>query len=241
MRSTVFQRLLLNACLVALVLVTPRNGLAENPLIEDAPPVMRARPLHDGRHWVAPQFGVTMGDPYVSNAMAGIGWRYYLTRWFGIGADLWAGVGITTSLNDDIERELSTEAATFTLSTSSLRLLANATFEFVPFTGKAMLFSDTLIRADVHIDLGIGAAIVAGSERIEDTVSIAPMFGVGGRVFPTRWLSVGLEVKDYLVNRALAARRDGSVAGSSFGHNWLVGLTVGFSFPMNPEPARDEP
>ncbi len=240
MRSTVLARLSL--CAVIGVMTTfPAVASAENPLLEDAPAVMSYRPLHEGRNWVAPQFGVTLGDPYVTNLMAGVAWRYYVASWFGIGVDAWAGGGITTSLTDSIERELSRETSTFVLSTSSLRLLANATLEFVPFSGKAMMFSDALVYADLHIDVGVGAAIIAGSERIEDSISIAPMFGIGGRVFPTRWLSIGLEVKDYVVNRALAARRDGSVAGSSFGHNWLLGLTVGFSFPMLPEPLTDSP
>jgi outer membrane beta-barrel protein len=240
MRSTVLARLFLCA-VIGFAATIPAVASAENPLLEDAPPVMNHRPLHDGRHWVAPQFGLTIGDPYVTNLMAGVAWRYYISSWFGVGIDAWAGGGVTTSLTDSIERELTNDTSTFVLSTSSLRLLANATLEFVPFSGKAMMFSDSLVYADLHIDVGVGAAIVAGSERIEDSVSLAPMFGIGGRVFPTRWLSVGLEVKDYLVNRALAARRDGSVAGSSFGHNWLLGITVGFSFPMLPEPNVDEP
>lgn len=229
-------RLATKASLVATALaVVATSARAENPLLEDAPPVMRVRPLLEGRHIVAPQFGLTLGDPYVQNLMAGVYWRYYFTPWLGVGADVWAGGGVDTSLTDDINRELSDEDQVFVLSTSSLQLLANATVSIVPFSGKAVLFSDALLRMDVHIDLGVGVAMVSGSERIEDSTSIAPMFGVGLRVFPSRWLSIGFDLKDYLVNRALASRRDGSVPGASFDHNWLFGLSVGFSFPTNPE------
>lgn len=213
---------------------------AENPLLEDAPAVMRVRPLLDGRHIIAPQVGLTIGDPYTQNFMAGVYWRYHLTPWFGIGADIWAGGGVDTSLTDDINRELSRPGRPFSLSTSSLQLLANATLELVPFSGKAILFSDALVRIDIHITAGIGVALVSGSERVEDTTSLAPTFGIGMRIFPNRWFSIGLDVKDYLVNRALAARRDGSVPGSSYDHNWLYGLSFGFSLPTDPDIEVDE-
>ncbi len=217
----------------------PAPARAENPLLEDAPQIMRVRPLHAGRHIVAPQFGLTIGDEYVQNLMAGLYWRYHFTSWLGIGADVWAGGGVDTSLTDDINRELSREARPFELPTTSLQLLANLTVELVPFSGKAIIFSDALVRMDLHIDLGVGVAMVSGNDRIDDSVSLAPTFGVGLRVFPSRWLSIGLSIKDYIVERALAARRDLSVPGAEFGHNWLFGLSVGFSFPTNPEIETD--
>ncbi len=207
---------------------------AENPLLDDAPPKMKVIPLHDGRHIVAPQFGMTFGDPYEQNLMAGVYWRYYFNPWLGIGADIWAGGGVSTTLTDDINSELSREGRPFQLSTTSLQLLANATVEIVPFAGKAILFSDALVRFDVHINAGIGVALVSGSDRIDSSTSLAPTFGVGVRIFPSQWLSIGFDIKDYIVERALASNRDTSVDPAEFGHNWLFGLSVGFSFPTNP-------
>ena len=85
-----------------------------------------------------------------------------------------------------------------------------------------------------------GTAMVAGDgERIEDSVSLAPTFGIGVRFFPMRWLSIGFDIKDYLVERALASRRNSSVPAATFDSNWLFGLSVGFSFPTNPDVAED--
>jgi hypothetical protein len=77
--------------------------------------------------------------------------------------------------------------------------------------------------------------MVAGSDRIDDSISLAPTFGVGLRLFPSQWLSIGFDIKDYIVERALSSRRDGSVPGATFDHNWLFGLSIGFSFPTAPE------
>ena len=65
-------------------------------------------------------------------------------------------------------------------------------------------------------------------------MGLAPTFGVGLRLFPSKWLSIGFDLKDYIVSRTLSSRRDGSVPGASFDHNWLFGLSIGFSFPTNP-------
>lgn len=221
--------------LVGAVVLGRVEARADNPLIDDQPPVLHVRPLLDGRHILAPQFGMTLDDPYQQNLMAGLYYRYHLTPWFGVGADLWAGGGVDTSLTDDIDKELSRPGRPFQLSTTSLQLLAGAAVELVPFSGKALLFSDALMRVDVHLTVGVGVAMVAGDERIPDSISVAPNFGAGIRLFPVPWLSIGLDVRDWLVNRALASRKDGSVAGSSFDHNWLFGLSIGFSFPTTPE------
>lgn len=221
--------------LVAMVVVAAAPiAHADNPLLDDAPPTMRERPLLEGRHLIAPAFGVTINDPYARNLLAGLNYRYHVTSWFGFGVDLWAGGSTRTALADDIERELSRPDRPFQLSASSLRALVNLSVELVPLSGKAMLFSDALIHWDLHLIGGAGAAIVAGDGRIEESMSLTPMFGVGMRFFFDRWFSLGFEIRDYLVNRAVSSRKDGSVPGSTFGHNWLFGLSIGFSFPTVP-------
>jgi len=234
--SSARRRVVLAAGL-ALVLVglSATTALAENPALEGSPPVMRSVRLLEGRHTIAPQFGLTLNDAYERNLLAGLGWRYFFSSWLGIGVDVWAGGGVQTSLTDDINRELSQGSQTFALGTSSLRLLANATLEIIPFTGKAVIFGDQFVRVDLHLALGVGVALTSGSGRVDDETSVAPMFGVGFRFFPNSWLAIGIDLKDYLVNRVLASRKDGSVPGASFDHNWLLGLSVGFFFPTELE------
>lgn len=237
MRSRVNCRINSSLALVALLgvaLASPPVA-AQATALDGAPPIMNAVKLHDGRHALAPQFGITLNDEYERNLLAGLGWRYYFSSWVGIGVDIWAGGGVDTGLTDDINRELSRGNQAFELGTSNLQLLANATLEIVPFVGKAMVFGDEMVRVDLHLSVGVGMALVSGSGRVDDTVSLAPMFGVGVRFFPSDSIAIGIDLKDYLVNRVLASRKDGSVPGASFGHNWLLGLSVGFFFPTTPE------
>jgi len=229
------KRLMTLAVAAVLAPVLGASAHADNPLLDEQPPVLKVRPLLEGRHILAPQFGMTIADPYTQNLMAGLYYRYYFASWFGVGVDVWAGGGVDTALTDDIDRELSRPGVPFELSTTSLQFLGNVAIELVPFSGKALLFSDALIRADFHLTLGVGAAMISGEGRIDDSVSLAPTFGAGLRLFPSHWLSIGFELRDYLISRALASRRDGSVPGATFDHNWLFGLSIGFSFPTNPE------
>lgn len=230
------------AFIFAVSVAASSSGLAiadDNPLLEDAPPRLNYRPLHDGRHMLAPQFGLTLNDPYEQNLLAGLKWRYYFNSWLGLGVDLWAGGGIPTSLTDQINDELSTDEQDFRLSTTSIQAMGNVSVEFVPFAGKAMLFSDARIYFDVHISLGVGGAMISGEGPIRDNISVMPNFGVGIRIFPNRWLSIGLDIHDYMIERSLSSNFDSSVDPPTFGHNWLFGLALGFSFPMNDGPISD--
>lgn len=218
---------------VALLCLAP-PAQAKGPL-DDLPAVRNKLLLHEGRHVVAPSFAFTVNDPYVRNLLLGAAWRYYLNNWFGIGVDVAGGIGVGTDLADDIEDELSRADRPFGLSTSSLRLLANATAEFVPLDGKFMLFGKHLARIDVHLIAGVGMALVDGEGRIEDEVSLMPMFGIGTRLYPAEWIAIGVDVRDYVINRTLASDRDGAVPGREFGHNWAVGFSVNFFLPDEPD------
>jgi outer membrane beta-barrel protein len=222
---------------VVALLLSAGPASAQESALDGKPPVMNQVQVLEGRHYLGLQFGATLSDPYVQNLMAGLAYRYYFTSWLGLGVDVWAGGGVDTSLTDDINRELSLSGSPFELGTSSLRLLAGATVEIVPFVGKVMFFGDEMARIALHIDLGVGVAIASGTGRVEGSTSVSPNFGVGLRFYPSDWLSVGVSIRDHMVNRVLASRKDGSVPGSSFDHNWLLGLSVGFSFPT--EPGRD--
>ncbi len=227
---------LLVAAALASLAAAATPARAGNPLLDGAPPTMGERLLFKGRHLVAPAIAFTLGDPYAHNVGAGLSYRYHVTNWLGFGADLIAGGAVRTSLSDDIVRELSRPGEPFSFDTTSLGLLASLSVEVVPFSGKALLFSDALVHWDLHLAGGAGVALVNGEGRIEGSTSIAPWFGVGTRFFPKRWLSVGFELRDYFVNRALSSLKDGSVPASTWGQNWLCAVSVGFSFPTEPLP-----
>lgn len=231
---TSFWKHLALAAVVVGVLAAPAWASRED-VLEGQPSIHNKRLILDGRHMVAPTFSFSMGDEYETSLIGGVSWRYFLAGWIGLGLDISGGTSVSTDMADKIRTELTYAGQPFELSTSQLRMLANVSAEIVPLSGKLMLFGAAQVRADVHLDLGFGVALVSGSGRIKDSTSIMPIVGAGVRLFPTDWIAIGLDFRDHLVNRVLASRRDGSLPGKTFGSNWITTLSVGFFFPTVPE------
>lgn len=226
------KRAIVAAC--ALVVLTSGTAQAEIDVLDGQPAIRNKQLFLEGRHVIAPFFGASVNDEYVHNFVGGLSYRYFLESWFGLGLDIAGGFGADTTLTGRINQQLSLGQQTFTLSTTTLRMLLNATAEIIPFEGKFMLFGGEG-RIDFHITLGFGVAIVAGTGRIEDEISIMPVVGVGFRFFPSKWISIGFDAKDHIIQRVLASKRDGSIPGSEFGNNWIMSLSLGFFFPTEPE------
>lgn len=220
---------------VGLVVTVMSTGVwaAANPL-EGQPAIRNKVQLFEARNLVAPMVGVTLGDVYEHNILAGISWRYFFVNWVGVGVDVLAGGSVETSLTRQINRELSGDAGTFELNTTHIQLLATACAEFVPFEGKALIFG-AHTHVDFHVNLGAGIARVAGGDAIEDATSFVPMAGLGMRIFPTPWVAVGFDVRWQMIQRVLAMRRDGSTPPPAYRSHWLLGVSVVFAFPTTPE------
>lgn len=238
MQRTHLRDLLLALAVVATVLTgvtASAPAYAQVNPLDDLPAVRNKVLLHEGRHALTPMFSFTANDPYVSNLMLGVSWRYYLQSWIAVGADVFAGGGVETTLTRKIERELTTDEKSFSLATSSLRMLMHGTVELVPIEGKLMTIGDFLMRMDLHFMAGIGMALVAGTGRLDDQISIMPMFGVGMRFFPTEGIAFGFDVRDMIIDRVLSTRRDGGIPESEFGHNWTISVFVSFFLPAKPD------
>jgi outer membrane beta-barrel protein len=209
------------------------EAAAKSPF-DGLPAVRNKLQLHEGRHVLTPTFGFTANDPYTANVLMGANWRYYFQSWIGAGLDLAGGFGVDTALSSKIGREITTPEHAFTVSSTSLRLLLHATFELVPIEGKFLLAGGHQVRMDLHLLGGFGMGMVAGEGRIEDEITWLPMFGGGMRFFPNDWLAIGVDVRDYIVQRVLAARRDGSIPARDYTHNLAITLSVGFFLPTEP-------
>lgn len=229
--------------LITLLVIATLLGLtatqvsAKSPF-DGLPAVRNKLQLHEGRHVLSPTVGFTANDPYQTNLLLGANWRYYIQSWIGAGLDLAGGLGLETSLSERIGSELTTPQRVFDVAATSLRLLLHATLEVVPIEGKFLLAGGQQVRMDLHLLGGFGMAMVAGAEGIgvdvEDEITWLPVFGGGMRFFPNDWLAIGLDVRDYIVQRVLATRRDGGVPAREYTHNLTVTLSLGFFLPTSP-------
>jgi outer membrane beta-barrel protein len=228
-------QLLTIAVLLVCTLAGPGvSSVAAKSPFDDLPAVRNKLLLHEGRHVLAPTFAFTANDPYKANVLVGANWRYYIQSWFGIGIDVAGGFGVNTALNNRISEEITTDTKAFNVSATSLQLLTHATLELVPIEGKFLLAGGRQIRMDLHILAGFGMAMVAGEGRIDDEITWLPVVGAGMRFFPSNWLAIGIDIRDYMINRVLAMRRDGSIPGGELTHNLATTFSIGFFLPTEP-------
>ncbi len=228
----ILKRATVVAC--ALVMVSTSTAQAEVDVLEGQPSIRNKQLYLEGRHNISVWFGSTVNDDYVHNLIGGLSYRYFLESWFGLGLDVAGGFGADTELTGAINKQLSLGQETFALSTSTLRLLLHATAEIVPFEGKFMIFGAEA-RIDFHLTLGVGVALAAGTGKLETEFGVMPVAGVGFRFFPSDWIAIGFDARDYIVQRVLASPRSGPIPGSEFGNNWLLSLSIQFFFPTEPE------
>jgi outer membrane beta-barrel protein len=233
--------ILLTACVLATLSLSGVAPALAGPL-DGLPAVRNKVMLHEGRQLLTPSFGVTVNDPYVQQIMLGVGWRYFTHDWLGFGVDIMGGGGVKTDLTDRINDQLALVDKTHQVENTSLQALLHGTVEIIPIQGKVMLFGGQLARFAVSAQAGFGIALIGGDDSFEkefsqneaSRISMMPMFGGGVRLFPSPWIAIGFDVRDYLVNRALSTDRTGAIPETRLGHNVLTQLSVSFVFPQMP-------
>ena len=241
--SGVVARFLLIALgLIGLQMVGDLAGVAPqawaDDVLENSPVVRRNLQYRAARHEVAAVFGATLGDPYVRNLLPGARYDMHLYDWLSVGADLRVGIPMRRQLSDDIEVRVLKSNDTFEMDASHLRFLAGAHASVSPLIGKFVAFGSLPVTFDVHATIGFGAAGIAGSGRLKDSISMAPSVGGGTRVFLSRVLALTVEMTSLFIDRTLAVDRNSQPPGSQFRPNLM--LTAGLSFFMPPELTRAE-
>lgn len=229
------------ATILLLVLLVSVDAYAKVGSISDAPAIRHPHELRKGRHEISIFEGVTLADSYTINLLTQLSYKYHVLDWLGVGLEASYGVSFGTSLTKGIETEVTegewgkqNPGQKYSMSRSGLAALVLLDIEFVPFSGKLVLFRKFLGYVDLHIAIGGGWALVRGIGRMENESTGVFMVGGGLRFHPTKYLSVNLEVKDYMVYRALNVPLEGT-SDKKFTQNptFLLGLSV--FFPMKAE------
>lgn len=223
--------------------------------LDGAPPVMGHKLWREGRVEVAPRVGMTIGDRYEHHLLVGASAHYHFLDWFAVGADLEYGVTFNTDLHDQIDRELKGKVDAVCpqrtdgclsqlgikekIGTGSIQFLGTINAQFVPISGKIMLFGTALLRYDVHFIVGASIGLIReeGSIEIDSTVTFAPMAGVGTRLFVNDWIALNLEFRDHILQFPLATDQSGNTLGASYHNNFSFSLGLSFMLPTEPESA----
>ncbi|MBM4388223.1 MAG: outer membrane beta-barrel domain-containing protein [Deltaproteobacteria bacterium] len=220
------------AVLFVLALTGAGDLFGKGMEISGAPPVRERNYLKKGRHELTPAIGLTISDPYVRSLVTQISYSYHFFHWLGVTADIAYLSSFNTALKEGIESELSKPGESFIMSTSSPQFIFDLGITVSPIIGKFMFLGQYLVYWDIHINAGGGLAMVNGKEKIKDSGSFAPYFGVGARFFVNKHLSVNLDFKDYFIKSELNSTYKGTTSDKKYRSNYMFLLGVSFYLPQ---------
>ncbi len=192
------------------------------------------------RFEVSPLVGMTLGDAYLHNGVAGLNLVYHLTNEIGIGIS--GGYGLLhpeTNLTANMKSRLqaSDQDQLDDLTLSYVQWMAGIEFLYVPIFGKLSLMNDVTAHYDIHLIggftmVGRSACSVGdcpgGDSGTDPTLSgVAPAgtIGAGLRLFVSKAYAVHVQVRNHLYSRAEISTGN---ADPQFANN--VFMSLGFSF-----------
>ncbi len=218
----------------------PTSTVAHKAGWEDVVVLPRKAFLKNGRVEFAPIFGVSVNDVLIRHYAIGASVSYFITDVLGIGVE-----------GQWFNRERSQRESLVGLQYNRIGSInqylwgAALNFSYVPGYGKFSLFNRHIFHWEVLTNLGVGAIkseILARnpSDATFTSTNIAPNFGLGGRLFVNRWLTVNLALRDYVFNDKFEPtdRKAGDTidvvkqrAATQFVHNVMIYAGVGFYLP----------
>ncbi len=186
---------------VILLLLAPSTASAQEDDNERRVHVLEQRPfLHALRVEVQPVFGFTINEVMYRYLQVGGALRFHITEEWSLGGSYGFYLGDdsfkTTSTFEDVQKqfELFPEKAL-------VEWYAGGEFAYTPFYGKAILFGSAIMHWNAYLTAGAGVT----KTTADDDLRITGMFGFGGRVFLTEWLTLFLEVKDHIYTEPFKA------------------------------------
>jgi outer membrane beta-barrel protein len=202
------------------------------------------------RFEVSPLFGMTLGDAYLHNGIAGLNLAYYLTNEIGIGIS--GGYGVLhprTNLASNMEARLeaSDPEQLDELTLSYVQWMAGIEFLYVPAFGKFSLMNNLIAQYDVHLIGGFtmvgrsacsAAECPSGSSGADPALSGATpagTIGIGLRLFFEEAYAVHLQLRNHLYSRAEISAGD---ADPQFTNNVFLSLGFSFFLPQDVEISR---
>lgn len=173
--------------------------------LENDPAVRQQFLLRDKRFLIGLGLGNSIGSPFRSSTTIGLDIGYFLSDKLSIGLNAFYGLPRLTYMGEQIVSKYDlpkyngnyTEE-NFTAATFS----ASLELTYVPIIGKMSLLGQSNQKYDIYMIGGLGAVGLAGANVAKDkdfsAMVIAPVLGVGLRVFVNQNLAVSLSLRDYI-------------------------------------------
>jgi outer membrane beta-barrel protein len=159
------------------------------------------------RFEIMPYWSFTLNDQFVSHPGPGLALNYYLTQVLAVGIDgVWYG-GLNSEADFNFQNR---RAARIAVPLNNYQFSGDVNFTYVPLYGKFAGFGDFIFNYDGYILGGVGviqtepvAVIDPDNRKFSWNTNVDFDFGIGFRIFFTRWLAADLEVRDLIYQETL--------------------------------------
>lgn len=181
--------------------------------------VVQPQPFsRDGRLSIAPLFAFSINDPLVQTLTVGASLTYFVKDSLGITGGFHYAFDVKRGAqNALLSQQLRPEL-------NPLQWVGTLGVEWVPIYGKFALFNGPVVHWDTFLTLGGGV-----QNTLHGGLGPTGVAGVGTRIFLTPWLTVTVDVRDYLYSESFVGsdRKD----KSNFLNNLLFGVGLSFFVP----------
>lgn len=177
--------------------------------------VLQQRPfLRRLRAEVTPLFGYGINQVLYQYLQVGGTFRFHFVEDWSIGGTYMHYFPSATGTADQVENELGVYP-----EKAYIRWFAGGEVAWVPIYGKFIGFRSFIAHWDVYLTAGAGATMTNQKDPL-----FTGTFGVGSRIFLTRWLTFTLELKDHIFSQPYKA-------GDEIVNNLTVQTGFSFFFP----------
>jgi outer membrane beta-barrel protein len=186
----------LRSIVLVLLLSVPMLASAQDEKAERQVHVLEQRPfLHSLRVEVQPLFGYTVNEVMYEYLQVGGALRFHINEEWSLGGNYGHYFSDVTSAFESVQEdfELFPEK-------SLVKWYAGGEVAWTPLYGKAIVFGSWIMHWNAYITVGGGVTKTASSG-----VRPTGVFGLGGRVFLTDWLTFNLEVRDHIYSEPFKA------------------------------------
>jgi outer membrane beta-barrel protein len=202
--------------------------------------VQRRHFVRGGRFELQPYVGLHVNDAFQNNLLLGAAANYHFAESLGIEARV--AYSLLNSASESL-KSVRAESEVNPLQ-STLSGLAVLNFAFAPIYGKFSLFADSIVHFDLGLSAGAGVVFTQDSGGLvpeaDAKTGLRPTFdlGIGSRLVLAEWLTVSLDLRDYLYVATYGpeyveqSRGDG-VTISRIRQNVLFTVGASLFFPMS--------
>lgn len=222
-------RILFVMCVILGLSIVAADAFAQSRSLDEGPPIRRQLLHRSARFELGLGIGSQFGNAYTTPFNGNLTARYFLGDAVSLGVDInGSPFQLDRRFVRDIEENDPAVAAAYEIGKTPL--IGSLQLTYSPMIGKVNIFGKTTTYFDAHIIAGFGVAMNTGDAKALQGMELAPVIGMGLRLFLTDSIALEFRLQDYIY-QDVEAYRLGTSADKHWKNHVIGTVGVGFFFP----------